>query len=134
LFLGHLEVVAQAVVGAGLLHWVQVGALQIFDDGDLHRLLVRHVAQDGGYGGFAGQLGGEPAALAGDQWKRLSASGRTSTGCTTPLAAIEAESSLSPLSSTVARVWKGLRSIWSTGISLGLPSSGTGAAEVAGQG
>ena len=56
-------------------------------------------------------------------WNRPLASGRTSTGCTTPLAAMEAASSASCSSLTWERVWKGLRSIWSRGISRGLPPS-----------
>ena len=67
LLLGHVELAGEPLEGAGLLHGVEVGALQIFDDGDLHRLLVRDLAQDGGDGGLAGQLRGAPAALAGDE-------------------------------------------------------------------
>ena len=62
---------AEAIVGSGLFHGVQIGALKIFDDGHLHRLLVGYVAQDSGHGGLAGHLGGEPAALAGDQLKTI---------------------------------------------------------------
>ena len=67
LFLGHLEVLAKAMIGAGLLHGVQVGALQVLDDGHLHRLLIGHFADDGWDGFFAGACGGQPAALAGDE-------------------------------------------------------------------
>ncbi len=72
LLLGEAEVAGEALVGAGLLDRVEVLALEVLDDGDLHRLLVGDLADDGGDGGFAGALGGEPAALSGDE---LEASG-----------------------------------------------------------
>ena len=72
LLLGEAEIAGEALVGAGLLDRVEVLALEVLDDGDLHRLLVGDLADDGGDGGFAGALGGEPAALAGDE---LEASG-----------------------------------------------------------
>ena len=58
LLLGQLEVVAKSLIGAGLLHGVEVGALEIFDDGHLKCLLIRHLADDGGDGGFAGFAAG----------------------------------------------------------------------------
>src|ERR1700733_9485667 len=71
LFLRHFELVAQAIVGTGLFHGVQVGALQILNDRHLHRLLVGNVTQDCRHGSLAGQFGGEPAAFAGDQLEAI---------------------------------------------------------------
>ena len=62
-----MEFAGKALKGAGLLHGVQVGALQVFDDGDLHRLFVGDLAEDGGNGRLAGQLRGTPAAFASDE-------------------------------------------------------------------
>ena len=73
---------------------------------------------------FAGQLRGAPAPFAGDELEAAAGQGRTSTGCTTPLAVMEAASSASCSSLTCERVWKGLRSIWSRGISRGLAALG----------
>ena len=56
-------------------------------------------------------------------WKRPLASGRTSTGWTTPFEVMEAASSANCSSFNCERVWKGLRSICSRGISSGLPPS-----------
>jgi hypothetical protein len=67
LLLGHLELAAETVEGARLLHGVEVGALEIFDDGHLHRLFIRGRANDGGDGGLAGFARGHEAALAGDE-------------------------------------------------------------------
>ena len=55
LLLGHVELGGEALEGAGLVHGIQVFALQVFDDGDLHRLLVRDLAQNGGNGGLLRQ-------------------------------------------------------------------------------
>jgi hypothetical protein len=111
LLLGHVELAGEPLEGARLLHGVQVGALQVFDDGDLHRLLVGDLAQDGRNGLFAGQLRGAPAALAGDELEAAAGQRRTRMGCTTPLATMEAASSANCSSFTWERVWKGLRSI-----------------------
>ena len=67
LLLGEAEFAGEALVGAGLLDGIEVLALEVLDDGDLHGLLVGDLADDGGDGGFAGALGGEPAALSGDE-------------------------------------------------------------------
>ncbi len=45
---------AEPLIGAGLLHGVEVGALQVLDDGHLQRLLVGDLADDGRDGRFAG--------------------------------------------------------------------------------
>src|ERR1700679_3110486 len=55
-------------------------------------------------------------------------------GWETPEAATDAVSSASLASSNWVRVWKGLRSIWPTGISSGLPGAGSGAAAGGGVG
>ena len=75
LLLGEVEVLGEALVGAGLLHGVEVGALEVFDDGHLHRLAVGDFADDGRDGRFAGALRGEPAALAGDELVTASGDG-----------------------------------------------------------
>ena len=62
-----MELAGEAVEGAGLLHGVQVGALQVFNDGDFHRLLVGDLAQESGDGGLARELRGAPASFAGDE-------------------------------------------------------------------
>ena len=67
LLLGEAEFAGEALVGAGLLDGIEILALEVLDDGDLHGLLVGDLADDGGDGGFAGALGGEPAALSGDE-------------------------------------------------------------------
>ncbi len=62
-----MELAREALESAGLLHGIQVGALEIFNDRYLHRLLVGDLAEDGGDGFFAGQLRGAPAAFAGNE-------------------------------------------------------------------
>ena len=51
LLLGHVKFARQALEGAGLLHRVEVGPLQVFDDGDLHGLLIGDLTEDGRDGG-----------------------------------------------------------------------------------
>src|ERR1019366_1961383 len=67
LLLGEAEFAGEAMKGAGLLDRIEVLALEVLDDGDFHGLLVGDLADDGGDGGNACALGGEPAALAGDE-------------------------------------------------------------------
>ena len=109
LFLGQLEVLAKSLIGAGLLHGVEIGALEVFDDGHLKCLLVGDLADDGGDGGFAGLAAGEPAAFAGDELVLYVAfcgsEGRTTMGWTTPEAAMDWASSVSSASSKRVRVW-----------------------------
>ena len=62
-----MELAGESVEGAGLLHGIEVSALEVLNDGDLHGLLVGDLAEDGGDGGLAGALRGEPATLAGDE-------------------------------------------------------------------
>ena len=66
LFLGHAVFPDQRIVAHGFFHRVQVGALEIFDEGQLHGLFVvrlyyhhRHLCQ-------LCQAGCPPTALAGD--------------------------------------------------------------------
>src|SRR5262249_58098796 len=61
LLLGKSEFPAESFKSASLLHRVQVFALQVLDDGDLHRLLVGDLADGSGDGGSSGPLRGEPA-------------------------------------------------------------------------
>src|SRR3954447_9425846 len=67
LLLSHLKLAAEAVEGARLLHGVEVGALEIFDDGHLHRLFIGGGADDRRDGGLAGVARGHESALSGDE-------------------------------------------------------------------
>src|SRR6185312_1432677 len=67
LLLSEVEVLGEPLVGAGLLHRVQIGALKVFDDGHLHRLAIRDFADDGRDGRFAGALRSKPAAFTRNQ-------------------------------------------------------------------
>src|SRR5208282_1306685 len=67
LFLSHAELPRKPVKRPCLLHGIQIGALQILDDGDLHRLLIRHLPQNRGNRFLPRHGGGPPAPLAGNQ-------------------------------------------------------------------
>ena len=105
LLLGEAEFAGEALVGAGLLDGVEILALEVLDDGDLHGLLVGDLADDGGDGGFAGALGGEPAALSGDELEAFAGLGRTVMGWMTPETWMDSASSLRAVSSKWVRVW-----------------------------
>ena len=62
-----MEIAAQAIVGAGLFHRVQVRALEIFDNRHLHRLLVAHLAKDRRNRPLTRFDGSAPATFAGNQ-------------------------------------------------------------------
>ena len=64
-----MELARKTIKGACLFHGVQVGALQVFNDGDLHCLFVRNLAEVGRNCGLSGKLGSTPAALACDELK-----------------------------------------------------------------
>ena len=66
LLLRQAAAVHQLADARGLLHRVQVLALQVFDQCQLHRLLVGHLAHHHGHLRKARQPGGAPAALARD--------------------------------------------------------------------
>jgi hypothetical protein len=78
-----------------LLHGIQIGPLQVLDDGDLHRLLVRHLPQNRRDRLLPRQLRCLQRRSPAISWNRPFACGRTRIGCTTPFAAIEAASSAS---------------------------------------
>ena len=56
----------QLLVTQGLFEWIEIGALYVFDDGDLQRRLVIHVPDNNRDLDQPSQLGGAPASLAGD--------------------------------------------------------------------
>jgi hypothetical protein len=66
----------QLFIALGLLELVQAFALQVFDQLDLEHLLVAQLAHRGDDVGDPGFLGGEPAALAGDELELGQASQR----------------------------------------------------------
>jgi hypothetical protein len=67
LFLGESEFAGEALVGVGLLDGIEILALEVLDDRDLHCLLVRDLADDGRDRGLACLLGSAPSALTGDE-------------------------------------------------------------------
>jgi hypothetical protein len=70
-----MKLAGEALESSCLFHRVQVGTLEILDDGDFHRLLVGDLAEDGGDCGFAGKLRGAPASLAGDELEAATGEG-----------------------------------------------------------
>ena len=60
-FLGAVELGDQLFVGRALFHRIQVGALDILDDGQFQRLVVRQLAHHHRHVMQLGQLGGTPA-------------------------------------------------------------------------
>ncbi len=80
LLLGHMELARKALEGSRLFHRVQIGALQVLDDGDFHRLLIGDLAQDCRHSLLAGQLRGAPAALAGNQLEAAASQGTNKDG------------------------------------------------------
>ncbi len=64
---GHAEVIDQAAQGGGFLQRVEVFALDVLDQRHGHGDFVRHVPDDRRYALDARDLGGAPAAFAGDQ-------------------------------------------------------------------
>jgi hypothetical protein len=67
LFLGELEFVDKALEGMGLLDWVQILALKIFDQRHFKCQVLRNVAKDNRNTVHIGTLGGTPATFAGDE-------------------------------------------------------------------
>ena len=64
LFLGEAAFVHQLAVTHGLFHRVQILALQVFNQGQFHGLLVAHVPDDHRHLGQTRHAGSTPAALA----------------------------------------------------------------------
>jgi hypothetical protein len=67
LLLRHAKFASQPLIGPRLFDRIQVCPLQVFDDGDFHRLLVGNLAQDRWNRRLPGLLRGQPATLAGNQ-------------------------------------------------------------------
>src|SRR5690606_26736532 len=66
LLLGQPELPDELAISQGLLNRVEVGSLDVLDEGDLQRLHSRDLANDDRHLGQAGGDGRPPAALAGD--------------------------------------------------------------------
>jgi hypothetical protein len=75
LLLGEMEVLREALVGAGLLHGVEVGALEVFDEGEGEEGAVIDFFDDGWDVGPPESGGGAEAALAGDELIAFAVSG-----------------------------------------------------------
>src|SRR5437899_984849 len=63
LLLRQVEFSAEPFKGAGLFHWVEVLALEVLDDRDLHRLLVRNLPNHSGHGSLPRPARGKPPPL-----------------------------------------------------------------------
>ncbi len=67
LLLRQLEVLLQRAVGLGLFHRIEVGALEVFDQGELEKLaVVAHLTHHHGHHGEARALRCTPSPLSGD--------------------------------------------------------------------
>ena len=71
LLVGHAELVDEALDAAGLFEGVEVFPLDVLDEGHRQRRLVGDVPHQAGHLGEAGDLGGTPAAFAGDDFVAL---------------------------------------------------------------
>jgi hypothetical protein len=69
LLLGHVELSGETLKGTCLFHGVEVGALEILNDGDFHRLLIGDLAKDCGDSCLPGSPGRTPAAFSCDELK-----------------------------------------------------------------
>ena len=92
LLLRHFEVSTEAIIRAGLFHWVEIGTLEIFNDRHLHRLLVAR--QPGrrmvGTVSLPALIEARQRRSPAISWNRPFGSGRTQMmGWTTPLATID---------------------------------------------
>jgi hypothetical protein len=65
--LGQAKLVDELLVGQGFFQGVQVGALDVLDEGDFQHGLGGGLFDDDGQFGEAGALAGAPAALAGNE-------------------------------------------------------------------
>src|SRR4030095_4348273 len=68
-FLPHSKFVSQSGVPLGFFDWVEIGALQIFDQRKFEDFQVVSCADNGWHRGKTEFLRGAPPALAGDQFK-----------------------------------------------------------------
>ena len=66
LLLGELKFVDEALEGVGLLDWVEIFALEIFDQRHFQGEIFGYVAQDDRHCVHLGALGRAPAAFAGN--------------------------------------------------------------------
>ena len=69
-FLGEIEILDQLAVAERFLDWVEILALEIFDEGELENFAIVRFADEDGELGEAGDLGGAPATFTGDQFIR----------------------------------------------------------------
>jgi hypothetical protein len=67
LLLGKVKLIGEALKGVGLLDWIEIFALEIFDERHLHCHTFRYVAHDDGYAVQLCALGRAPATFAGDK-------------------------------------------------------------------
>ena len=104
LLLGAAETVHQLLIGRRLFDRIEVGALDILDDGDFQRLGVGQLAHHHRHVMQLGHLGRAPAALARHDLvacrRRWAAPGWA---CSTPFSLIEAARSASGSSAKVLR-------------------------------
>jgi hypothetical protein len=70
------EFADEAFEGARLFERVEVFALDVLDERHRNGRFIRHAPDDGRYRGQAGNLGGPPAAFAGDDLVALRLTGR----------------------------------------------------------
>lgn len=75
LIVAKVELLVQAIKGVSYFNRVQILALDVLDERDLHEPLVCEVLNDDGHVGERSQLRGAPAALSGDEL--ISVSGMT---------------------------------------------------------
>jgi hypothetical protein len=67
LFVGEVIFFGEALKGVGHFDGVEVFALDVFDEGDLHEAVIGEVLDDDGDLGEASDFGGAEAAFAGDE-------------------------------------------------------------------
>ena len=67
-FLGEIEILDELAVAESFLDRVEILALEILDEGEFENFAIIGFADEDGKFGEAGDLGGAPAAFAGDQF------------------------------------------------------------------
>ena len=72
IILGIAKLLDELVVSLGFLDWIEVGSLDVFDNGKFKRLLVGRLEHDDRHFVQASALGGPPPALAGDDLESVS--------------------------------------------------------------
>ena len=69
IFLPHSKFISQSRVALGFFDWVEIGALQVFDQRKFENFQVVSCPDNGRHRGKTEFLRGAPPALAGDQFK-----------------------------------------------------------------